>query len=269
MANYKINIKCINKILYDRILDEIRGVLINFYSNFKDQLELENIITKENKKNLEINIYIKDLDIIPIIKCDREDNIHTSNKFNEDNNFIITIKSDYDNIIELGQNIHNNLAGIQDYIDSKILLNINDTEIMLVLGAESDYYPIISFYKIIEFKKVFDMTGINIIFGSGITNLKKYLIKSSYDIIDYNDYNLNSNEFSNIIHNNIRNKIVTFIISNDISDIEIYNIYCSSCVININYNINMNMYICEFFKHKNFKNHTKFILKLNSLSNLK
>lgn len=61
------------------------------------------------------------------------------------NNFIIKIEGDdISAVTELANEIHETLRGKPEYIDTSILLNITNNVITLMIGAECDYYPVIS-----------------------------------------------------------------------------------------------------------------------------
>lgn len=137
---YFMTVKCRNEELDKKVTAQAEQVILNFPMPEGEKKQYSITITKTEDG---FTVAIKDYSpVIPVIEYRQEDGIHTETEFDKGNNFEITIECDsHEDAAKIGELIHDNLKGLQDYVDSKILLNCDTDKVVLAFGAESDCYP--------------------------------------------------------------------------------------------------------------------------------
>ena len=142
MCLIKVEVTCFTNDLYIRSLNQT-------VEYFKDrQVDLiEDYQITHNIENKKYVININKANRLPMFMFIKQNNVKNTELFNKKNNFeirIITSDDDREKHYRILEYIHNQLAGIQDYIDNGILLcEESENSIILAIGAETEYFPLL------------------------------------------------------------------------------------------------------------------------------
>lgn len=142
MANkYFMTVKCRNEELDKKVTAQAEQVIKNLLEGEDKPFGIEMVKTEDG-----FTMAFDDTSVVYPTVYLKHDSIHTESEFNKANNFEITIKCiSNDQATRVGEAIHKNIKGMQEYIDSKVLLNYNSDEVVLAIGAECDCYPFFSY----------------------------------------------------------------------------------------------------------------------------
>lgn len=127
MAKYEITIRCRNKDLKEEIEKQIvhtlRGNII--------KCKIKNI--DGNRIRLDIpQVWL----FAPIITFGYEENLHNETESDTASNFEIDIQCDSDDHASMvGSLIHDQFVGLDDYINNKILLNVDGNSVFVCFGG--------------------------------------------------------------------------------------------------------------------------------------
>lgn len=145
MAKYEITIKCRTKALKEKIETQIT-------STFRKNIIMGVLKSSHDSNDIRLDISKTGM-FVPMIAYGYEENLHTETEFDKASNFEISIQChtgfDAETVANL---IHDQLVGLDDYINTKILLNRDGKKVFVCFGAECDYYPILVFINEMRLK---------------------------------------------------------------------------------------------------------------------
>ena len=143
-TKYEAYVNCRNQELKDLVLPQL---LQQATTDNRNKIIIAGIHLLPEETNFEF--FIKDSSRnMPVVMFGFKEGLHTETEFDKASNFDMRIKCpDKSTAAKIGAFIHNQFCGLKDYVDSKILLNCDTEDVVVVFGAESDYYPIFLFVE--------------------------------------------------------------------------------------------------------------------------
>ena len=137
-----VSVKCINQNLKDLVIQQ-----------YLDQVPIVNrkAYIKSSVRLLDNNAFEFSVGSvssqIPVLMYGHKEGLHTTNLPDVGNNYEVTFECHDGQADKIGKFIHNQLCGLDEYINNLILLNIQDNIVTVLFGAECDYDPIFLFIE--------------------------------------------------------------------------------------------------------------------------
>ncbi len=143
-SKYKVYVKCRNKDLKDMVIGQVLQQM-NVDNRNKNVKAAIHLLTDE--PNFEFFVSESSYNM-PVIMYGYKEDLAIETESDKASNFEIEIVCPNKSIAaKIGEFIHNQLCGLKDYVDSKILLNCDTEDVFVCFGAESNYYPIFLFVQ--------------------------------------------------------------------------------------------------------------------------
>lgn len=140
----KVLVRCKN--------NELKDMVLNQYLN---QVPIPNrkAFIKSNVKVLgdtnDFKFSLRNISSqIPVLMYGYKEGISTEKKANKSNNFEVVFKCKDETVAKkISKFVHNQFLGLKEYIDNNIVLCTGGDEVIVLFGAECDYYPIFLFIE--------------------------------------------------------------------------------------------------------------------------
>lgn len=139
----KVSVRCKNQELKDMVL----GQYLDQVSNNRKTFIKSNVKVSGDTNNFKFSVRNVSSQI-PVLMYGHKDGLRTEKKTDRSNNFEVVFKCKDETVAKkISKFIHNQFFGLKEYIDNSIVLCVGGDEVIVLFGAECDYYPIFLFIE--------------------------------------------------------------------------------------------------------------------------